>query len=215
MESKQGGRGGRAVHKRRFSDRRDGDGRPSVFRGGSRNDLDLVVETMQDHPRDGRPDPAGVPPAERKLAEIIAFSRLAADAAERTSALLVASPTLELLDEVREETEQIKGRCIRLADSLEGRERIRELSYAAYEDGTGTLNGFLRPGFSAIEGLDYIAMAKAEMIGHWVMLENLDSAPEFKELARWALPRLRQQLQNVAGAAAGFDRRKGRPVNLD
>ena len=77
------------------------------------------------------------------------------------------------------------------------------------------LNGFLRPGFSAIEGLDYIAMAKAEMIGHWVMLENLDPPPEFRELAEWALPRLRRQLRQVANAAAGFERRKSQPLDLD
>jgi len=215
MNPKHDGRGERPAHNRRFSDRRDNDGRPSVFRGDSRIDLDRVVETMQDHSHEGRPDPATVSPAERKLAEIIAYSRLSAEAGERTSSLLIASSAIELLDEVREETEQIKGRSIRLADSLPNHEEIRELGYAIHEEGVAALNGFLRPGFSAIEGLDYIAMAKAEMIGHWVMLENLDPPPEFRELAEWALPRLRRQLRQVANAAAGFERRKSQPLDLD
>ena len=51
------------------------------------------------------------------------------------------------------------------------------MAHEAYEEGTPILNRFLHPGFSAIEGLDYIAMAQAETIGHWVMLQNMDSPP--------------------------------------
>ncbi len=168
---------------------------------------------MHDHPRD-RKSSQTASPAESKLAEVITYSRLCAEAAKRTASLLTASPASELLDEVREETERIKGRTIQLADSLENREQIRELSYEAFEEGTATLNNFLRPGFSPIEGLDYLAMGQAEAIGHWVMLQHLDSSPEYSEVAEWALPKLRQHLRKVAGAAAGFERRKGQRPNL-
>ena len=215
MVPREESRGGRPRNDRRFTDRRDGDGgKPSVFRR-SRNDLGYVVQAMQDLPGDGRARKTVVSPAEQKLADIIAFARLATEAAKKTAALLVSSPATRQLDEFCEQTERIKGRSIQVADSLEHREEIRELGYEAYEEGTATLNGFLHPGFSAIEGLDYLAMAQAETIGHWAMLQNMDPPPELTELADWALPQLRDQLRKVAMAAASFDRRKSQPVNLD
>ncbi|MDQ2622353.1 MAG: hypothetical protein M3Y45_04850 [Actinomycetota bacterium] len=185
-------------------------GGPSVLNRGD-GALDSVVRETRARPAHADEAPPPLPAfeltaAERKLAELLAYSLLLQEGAGRVVPLLVDPASIALMGRVREAGGVIFERGASLVDDAARRSAVRDLASESHNQARSTMQSFLPAGFAVVEGLDYLAMALAETIGHWSLLPHLDGATEaYGRVGEEVITLLRPHLTQVIDAASRFE----------
>ena len=144
---------------------------------------------------------------EEKLAEVTGLAGAAQETTKKVESLLDGdSDSLgATLRKMREEAEETESRCVELAGERDGKktailDKAQETNTAATE----MMRTYLGEDADGLDGFEFLTMAEAGEVGHWVVLGKLnDSAgeSEITELVEWALPIQERHFADVKDAS--------------
>lgn len=140
---------------------------------------------------------------ESKLGEVTGLA-MAAQVATSRVITLAKSEDEELvppLEKMRDEAAETERRCTELAGTFEGKKTaILEEARATKSKGADMLKIYLDQDSDALDGFEFLTMAEAGEVGHWAVLQEMNSRaahPGVDELTRWALPIQQRHLEGV------------------
>jgi hypothetical protein len=129
---------------------------------------------------------------ETKLAEVMGLAMAAKDAAAKVSKL-VDDPDLAMkLKQMRREAQETQERCERLSQTRDGKKTaILEEARATKSKAAKMMSTYLDSDADGLDGFEFLTMAEAGEMGHWVVLGKLAGKARetsIEELVTWALP---------------------------
>jgi hypothetical protein len=131
---------------------------------------------------------------ETKLGEVAGLAMAAQAATEKVVRLAEddASELVPALQRMHSEAEETEQRCLKIIETIEGKKTaILEESSVTKRKGAEMLKTYLDDDADALDGFEFLTMAEAGEVGHWVVLKTMNSRednPEIRELCEWALP---------------------------
>jgi hypothetical protein len=129
---------------------------------------------------------------EEKLAEVLGLAQAAQGATEKVEGLVGDDGIAATLKQMREEAEETERRCTELADAREGKKTaILEKAQETKGEATDMMSTYLGEDSDDLDGFEFLTMAEAAEVGHWMVLGKLNEAAgeeEISELVGWALP---------------------------
>jgi hypothetical protein len=131
---------------------------------------------------------------ETKLGEVAGLAMAAQAATEKVVRLAEddASELVPALQRMHSEAEETEQRCLTIIETIEGKKTaILEESSVTKRKGAEMLKTYLDDDADALDGFEFLTMAEAGEVGHWVVLKTMNSRednPEIRELCEWALP---------------------------
>jgi hypothetical protein len=131
---------------------------------------------------------------ETKLGEVAGLAMAAQAATEKVVRLAEddASELVPTLQRMHSEAEETEQRCLTIIETIEGKKTaILEESSVTKRKGAEMLKTYLDDDADALDGFEFLTMAEAGEVGHWVVLKTMNSRednPEIRELCEWALP---------------------------
>jgi hypothetical protein len=129
---------------------------------------------------------------EEKLAEVLGLAQAAQGATEKVEGLAGGDGIAATLKQMREEAEETERRCTELADAREGKKTaILEKAQETKGEATDMMSTYLGEDSDDLDGFEFLTMAEAAEVGHWMVLGKLNEAAgeeEISELVGWALP---------------------------
>ena len=144
---------------------------------------------------------------ETKLAEVTGLA-MAAQAATEKVITLAKEEDPELisrLQQMHEEAAETESRCTELAGTLDGKKTaILEEARATKAKGAEMMSTYLDEDSDALDGFEFLTMAEAGEVGHWLVLKKLNEkagSPEISELVSWALPIQEHHYAHVTDAS--------------
>ncbi|HWH15151.1 MAG TPA: Rho termination factor N-terminal domain-containing protein [Miltoncostaeaceae bacterium] len=143
---------------------------------------------------------------DEKLGEVIGLARAACDALERVAGLAGDDDTRrELLARMREETEAVARRGEEALDGLGARaDAVREFADETADEARGMMETYLGDDAELLDGFEFLIMAEAGEIGHWLILRTLNRRagdPLVGELAEAGIPVKERHFAQVVEAA--------------
>jgi hypothetical protein len=135
---------------------------------------------------------ADVTPLEEKLGEVIGLAEAAQEASEKVASLLDDDVQAELIEKLKDESEETAKRARETAESREGDSSgVLEKAEETKEEGVEMMQSYLDEGSDGLDGFEFLIMAEAGEAGHWAILGKLNEKAgerEVGELVDWALP---------------------------
>jgi hypothetical protein len=129
---------------------------------------------------------------EEKLAEVLGLAQAAQGTTEKVEGLVDDESVASALQQMREEAEETEKRCTELADSRDGKKTaILEKAQETKGEATEMMSTYLGGDSDGLDGFEFLTMAEAAEVGHWMVLGKLNEAAgerEVAELVQWALP---------------------------
>ncbi len=148
---------------------------------------------------------ADVTPLEEKLGEVIGLAEAAQEAAEKVGSLLDDGPQAELVDKLREESEETAKRGREVAESRNGDgSGVLEQASETKEEGVEMMESYLDGDSDGLDGFEFLTMTEAGEAGHWAILGKLNEKAgdsDIRELVEWALPVQERHLKQVREAS--------------
>jgi hypothetical protein len=129
---------------------------------------------------------------EEKLAEVLGLAMAAKTATEKVSSLTDEQRLSTTLERMHEEAEETASRCTELAGQIDGKktailDKARETKAEASE----MMKTYLDDDADALDGFEFLMMAEAGEVGHWLVLRKLNERAQHDEISQlvdWALP---------------------------
>jgi hypothetical protein len=142
---------------------------------------------------------------EEKLAEVLGLAQAAQGATEKVEGMVEDTGIADTLRQMREEAEETERRCTDAADAREGKKTaILEKARETKGEATEMMQTYLGGDSDGLDGFEFLTMAEAAEVGHWLVLGKLnESAGESgtAELVEWALPIQERHFANVKDGA--------------
>jgi hypothetical protein len=146
-----------------------------------------------------------VTPLEEKLGEVIGLAEAAQAAIEKIATLPEADSQSDLLDRLKEESEETAKRAREVAGEREGRKTaILEKAQETKNEGVEMMKTYLGDDSDGLDGFEFLTMTEAGEAGHWAILGKLNEKAgeqEVGELVDWALPLQEAHLDDVREAS--------------
>ena len=102
---------------------------------------------------------------------------------------------------MRNEAKEAEERATEVAGSFEGKKTaILEEAREVKQKATEMMQDYLDRASDALDGFEFLTMAEAGEVGHWAVLQEMNSRaahPGVDELTRWALPIQQRHLEGV------------------
>ena len=144
---------------------------------------------------------ADVAPLEEKLGEVIGLAEAAQEATEKVASLLEDDSQAELLEKIKDESEETATRGREVAESRNGSSSgVLEQAEETRKEGVEMMESYLGSDSDGLDGFEFLIMAEAGEAGHWAILGKLNEKAgerEIGELVEWALPVQERHLSAV------------------
>ncbi len=140
---------------------------------------------------------------ESKLGEVLGLAMAAHGATEKVMKLLDDDDKqLEVeLEKVNEDATRIEERCTEVADSFDGKKTaILEKARETKQEVTEMMRTYLGEDADALDGFEFLTMAKAGEMGHWSVVGKLNEKAchrQLQEVIDWALPLQQEHLEKA------------------
>lgn len=149
---------------------------------------------------------ADVTPLEEKLGEVIGLAEAAQEAVDKVASLPESESQSELLDRIKQESEETAKRAREVAENRDGdADEVLEKAAETKEEGVEMMESYLGGGDSdGLDGFEFLIMTEAGEAGHWAILGKLNEKAgedEIGELVDWALPVQEKHLTDVRAAS--------------
>ncbi|MDQ3758524.1 MAG: hypothetical protein M3331_01065 [Actinomycetota bacterium] len=142
---------------------------------------------------------------EEKLAEVLGLAQAAQGTSEKVEGLVEDGAIAGQLRQMREEAEETQRRCTELADAREGKKTaILDKARETKSEAEQMMKTYLGDDADGLDGFEFMMMAEAGEVGHWLVLRKLnESAGEdgIAELVEWAIPIQERHLETVKECA--------------
>lgn len=131
---------------------------------------------------------------ETKLGEVMGLAMAAQAATEKVVGLAEddASELVPALQRMHSEAQETEQRCMKIIGTLEGKKTaIQDESAATKRKGAEMMKTYLDEDADALDGFEFLTMAEAGEVGHWMVLKTMnrhESNPAIAELCEWAVP---------------------------
>ena len=129
---------------------------------------------------------------EEKLAEVTGLAQAAQGATEKVEGMVEDEGIAGTLTQMREEAEETERRCSELIDAREGKKTaILEKAQETKTEATEMMSTYLGGESDGLDGFEFLTMAEAGEVGHWLVLGKLNESAgedEVGQLVDWALP---------------------------
>lgn len=142
---------------------------------------------------------------EEKLAEVLGLAQAAQGLTEKVEKLVDDDDIATKLREMRAEAEETEQRCTQVAESRDGKktailDKARETKQEAEE----MASTYLGDDAEDLDGFEFMTMAEAGEVGHWLVLGKLNETAgeeEIRELVEWATPIQERHFETVKECA--------------
>ena len=138
---------------------------------------------------------------EEKLAEVLGLAQAAQGATKKVEGLTDDDELAGRLQEMRSEAEETEKRCTEIADNRDGKKTaILDKAQETKTEATEMMQTYLGSDADDLDGFEFLIMAEAGEVGHWVVLGKLnEKAGEepIRELVDWALPIQQRHFKTV------------------
>jgi len=142
---------------------------------------------------------------EEKLGEVIGLAEAAQKAVEKIASLPEADAQSDLLDRLRQESEETAKRGREAAEQRDGdTDGVFEKAEETKKEGVEMMESYLGDDSDGLDGFEFLTMTEAGEAGHWAILGKLnEKAGEnaIGELVGWALPLQEAHLDDVREAS--------------
>jgi hypothetical protein len=130
---------------------------------------------------------------EEKLAEVLGLAQAAQGATEKVEGMVEEEEEIvATLKQMRDEAEETERRCTEVADSRDGKKTaILEKAQETKTEATDMMSTYLGGESDGLDGFEFLTMAEAGEVGHWMVLGKLNESAqesEISDLVGWALP---------------------------
>jgi hypothetical protein len=138
---------------------------------------------------------------EEKLAEVLGLA-MAAQAATDKVGKLTGEPDLgKELERMHEEAAETEARCTELAGEIDGKKTaILDKARETKAEATEMMKTYLGADAEALDGFEFLMMAEAGEVGHWLVLRKLNERAQRDDVSRllsWAVPIQQRHFQTV------------------
>jgi hypothetical protein len=138
---------------------------------------------------------------EEKLAEVLGLAQAAKAATDKVSSLTDEPDLSKTLERMHAEADETETRCTEVAGEIDGKktailDKARETKAEASE----MMKTYLGEDADALDGFEFLTMAEAGEVGHWLVLRKLNERaqrPDLAQLLEWALPIQQRHFQTV------------------
>jgi energy-converting hydrogenase A subunit M len=138
---------------------------------------------------------------EEKLAEVLGLAQAAKAATDKVSSLTDEPDLSSTLERMHAEADETETRCTEVAGGIDGKktaimDKARETKAEAAE----MMKTYLGEDADALDGFEFLTMAEAGEVGHWLVLRKLNERaqrPDVAQLLEWALPIQQRHFQTV------------------
>jgi hypothetical protein len=142
---------------------------------------------------------------EEKLAEVLGLAQAAQRATEKVEGLVDDDDIAEVLRRMRKEAEETEERCTAAADSRDGKKTaILDKARETKQEATEMMETYLGDDADDLDGFEFLTMAEAGEVGHWLVLGKLNEKAgedELAELVSWAAPIQERHFNDVKECA--------------
>lgn len=142
---------------------------------------------------------------EEKLAEVLGLAMAAQGATEKVEGLVDDDGTAQVLKRMHEEAGETERRCTDLADARDGKKTaILEKAAETKGEATEMMKTYLGEDADDLDGFEFLTMAEAGEVGHWLVLGKLNESAqeeELRELVEWATPIQERHFSDVKKCA--------------
>ncbi len=146
-----------------------------------------------------------VTPLEEKLGEVIGLAEAAQAALDKITALPESDSQADLLDRLKQESEETAKRGREVAGEREGKKTaILDKAQETKNEGVEMMKTYLGDDSDGLDGFEFLIMTEAGEAGHWAILGKLNEKAgekEVGELVDWALPLQEAHLDDVREAS--------------
>jgi hypothetical protein len=145
---------------------------------------------------------------ESKLAEVLGLAMASQDAVATVKGMLdggARHPLAATLDQMRADARETQRRCTAVAGTFDRRKTA--IVAAAKEtkgEAVAMMETYLEGEDDALDGFEFLTMAEAGEVGHWLIVSKLNQKagdPEVRALADWAIAIQQRHFQEVLDAA--------------
>jgi hypothetical protein len=144
---------------------------------------------------------ADVTPLEEKLGEVIGLAEAAQEAARKVASLLDDDSQADLLEKIKDESEETAERGRDVAEKRDGGPTgVFEQAEETKKEGVEMMESYLDDDSDGLDGFEFLIMTEAGEAGHWAILGKLNEKvgeQEIGELVDWALPIQERHLSDV------------------
>lgn len=141
---------------------------------------------------------------DEKLAEVIGLAMAAQGATTKVEGLVKDRGLAKHLRQMHKEAAEAEGRATEVAGGRTGKKgAILKEARAVRKKANEMMKDYLGRGSDGLDGFEFLTMAEAGEVGHWMVLGELNKQardPEIRELVRWQLPIQRQHLKAAQAA---------------
>jgi flagellar hook-basal body complex protein FliE len=144
---------------------------------------------------------------EEKLAEVTGLAMAAQVAGQKVERLTrdENDDLAQTLQRMAKEAAETQQRCEELAGSFEGKKTaILDEAREVKQKATEMMDTYLDESADALDGFEFLTMAEAAEVGHWAVLEQLNSRASNRQLAEvidWVKPIQERHFQEALGGA--------------
>jgi hypothetical protein len=129
---------------------------------------------------------------ESKLAEVLGLAQAAQGATDKVAGLVEEDTIVQTLKRMHEEAAETEQRCTDVAGELDGKKTaILEKARETKGEATEMMSTYLGDDADALDGFEFLTMAEAGEVGHWLVLGKLNEQAgdqRLQQLIEWALP---------------------------
>ena len=147
--------------------------------------------------------PATLTNLESKLAEVLGLAMAAQDATQQVRGMLGPehAALAKRLANARDEARETQKRCTALAGTFKGKKTaILDKARETKAEATEMMKTYLGADAEALDGFEFLMMAEAGEVGHWLVLRKLNERArrdDVQALVDWALPIQERHFQAV------------------
>jgi len=129
---------------------------------------------------------------EEKLAEVLGLAEAASKATEKVEGLVEDESIAGKLQQMREEAEETARRATEVAEQRDGKKTaILDKAGETKGEASEMMETYLGDDADGLDGFEFMTMAEAGEVGHWMVLAKLNEQAgeeQIAELTQWALP---------------------------
>ena len=140
---------------------------------------------------------------ESKLAEVLGLAAASKTATDKVSSMLDEDEQdlAGILEQMGQEAAETEQRCTELAGSFDGKKTaILDAGRETRQEAEEMMKTYLADEDEALDGFEFLTMAKAGEVGHWAIVKKLNeraNSESVQELVEWALPVQEAHLSSV------------------
>jgi hypothetical protein len=144
---------------------------------------------------------------ESKLAEVLGLAMASQEAVDTVGDMLDGDrhPLAEKLEQMRREARETQQRCTDVAGTFDRKKSaIVAAAKETKAEAVEMMETYLEGEDEALDGFEFLTMAEAGEVGHWLIVAKLNQKagnPEVRALADWALAIQQRHFQEVLDAS--------------